>query len=145
MAPEPWPHADHDAALRADPCRGEDRVDDRGVAGAAAEVAADRLDHLLARGVGVAVEQRLGGEQHAGRAVAALGGEVLHERLLQRVQAGAFGKAGDSGDLGALHRLGQRNAGELRPAVDQHGAGAAGALAAAIFRGHVAEPAPEHV
>ncbi len=42
------------------------------------------------------VEQCLGGEQHARRAIAALGGEVLHERLLQRVQAGAVGEAGRS-------------------------------------------------
>src|SRR5580692_5963038 len=65
---------------------GQDGVDDRLVAGAPADVAADRLDHILARRMRVAIEQRLRRHQHAGRTIAALRGEMLHESGLQRMQ-----------------------------------------------------------
>src|SRR4029079_14236453 len=68
---------------------GQDGVDDRLVAGAAADVSRNRVDHVGAGRRRVAVEQRLRGHHHAGRAEAALRGEVLHERGLDRVQARA--------------------------------------------------------
>src|SRR4051812_38300149 len=46
------------------------RLDDRLVARAAAQVAADRVADLLLARVGVGLEQRLRGDQHAARAVA---------------------------------------------------------------------------
>src|SRR5690606_7130041 len=58
---------------------------------------------------------------------------------------GAAGETGGGGDLMALDGLGQRQAGEMRHAVDQHRAGAAGALAAAVFRGEIPYPAAQHV
>src|SRR5262245_27644945 len=67
--------------------RGEHRMDDRLVTGAAADVAGDRLDHVGARRRRIAIEQRLRGHQHARRAEAALRGEIVHERGLQWVQA----------------------------------------------------------
>src|SRR5438552_1165023 len=67
---------------------GKDGVDDRLIAGAAADIAADALDHLLPRRRRVVIEQRLGGHQHAGSAIAALRREILHERGLQRMQVG---------------------------------------------------------
>src|SRR4029079_11797860 len=62
---------------------GEYGVDDRLVAGAAADVARDCLDDFGAGRRRIAIEQRLRRHQHAGRAVAALGRKLLHERLLQ--------------------------------------------------------------
>src|SRR5262245_36446041 len=67
----------------------QNRVDDRLVAGAAADVAADSLDHVVAGRRRVVVEQRLGGHQHARGAEAALRGKMLHEGALQWVQVRA--------------------------------------------------------
>src|SRR2546422_7317459 len=58
-------------------------VEDLRVAGAAAEVAGQRLLDLVARRGRRLVEQRLRGEQDAGRAVTTLGRPELGERLLQ--------------------------------------------------------------
>src|SRR3990172_386187 len=71
----------------------QDGVDDRLVAGAAADVAGDRLHHVGARRSRIAVEQRLRGHQHAGSAEAALGREMLHEGRLQWMQAWAVADA----------------------------------------------------
>ena len=65
---------------------GEDGVDDRLVAGAAADVAGDRVDHVVAARVGIGVEQGLGGDDHAGGAEAALGGEAVGEGALERIE-----------------------------------------------------------
>src|SRR5690606_36561313 len=97
------------------------------------------------RGVGVAVEQRFGRHQHSRRAIAALGGKAVHEGLLQRVKVGAAGKAGGGGDLAALDGFGEGEARQMRRAVDQHGAGAAGTLATAVFRSEVPYPAAQNV
>jgi hypothetical protein len=96
-------------------------------------------------GAGVAVEQRLGRHQHAGRAIAALGGEVVHERLLQRVAGWPLWRARGRAHRPALYGFGQRQAGEVQLAVDGDGAGAAGALAAAVFGREVADPAAQEV
>src|SRR5262245_8180909 len=71
----------------------QDGVDDRLVTGAAADVAGYGLGNLLARRRRVAVEQRLGGHQHARRAEAALSREMLHEGRLQLMQVRPFGEA----------------------------------------------------
>ena len=118
---------------------GEDGIDDRLVAGAAADVARDRLDDLGAGRRGIAVEQRLRRHQHARRAVAALGRELLHEGALQRMQVGPVLHPVERLDRAAVHGFRQRQAGEMQFAVDQHAAGAATALAAAEFRRHVAD------
>ena len=57
--------------------RGHDRVDDPRVAGAAAQVAADRLAHLVLGRRRVGGQERLRGHDHPRRAVAALGREVV--------------------------------------------------------------------
>ena len=61
-----------------------DRVDDRLIAGAAAVVAGDVVADFLARRHGAAAQQLLRGEQHAGRAEAAL----QRVALLERASAG---------------------------------------------------------
>src|SRR3954468_23469892 len=65
---------------------GENGVDDRLVAGAAADVAGNAVDDVLPRRLWVVGEQRLGRHQHPRRAVAALRGKVFHEGGLQRMQ-----------------------------------------------------------
>ena len=58
---------------------------------------------------------------------------MLDERLLQRVQRAAGGQAFDRGDRAALVLHRQRQARQDALAVDQHRAGAAGALVAALL------------
>ena len=138
-----------------------DRVDDAVVRAAAAEVAAHPLAQLVA-----AERDVLGGEvvgdvaRHAARqlrrhgdrradlprrAVAALEAVMLDERLLQRVQAVAVRQALDRGDLAALVLHRQRQAGVDALAVDQHRAGAAGALVAALLGAGEAEVVAQQV
>ena len=83
---------------------GEDGVDDRLVAGAAADVAGDRVDDVVAARVGIAVEQRLGGDDHAGRAEAALRGEAFGEGALQRMQLAGRRQPFERLDRRALRR-----------------------------------------
>src|ERR1700730_77820 len=104
-----------------------DGLEDLQVAGATAEYAGERLLDRVARGMGVSVEQRPGGEQHRRGAVPALGGAQLGKRDLQRMRGTAGRHAFDGGDLAALQVERHRQAGEERLAVDQHAAG--GALA----------------
>ena len=63
-----------------------DRVDDLLIAGAAAEVAADRVADLVLGRPRVGVEQRLRRDQHSGRAIAALQSMRLAEAVLQDAQ-----------------------------------------------------------
>ena len=126
-------------ARRAAAGGGEDGVDDRLVAGAAADVAGDRLHDFGAARGGIAIEQRLGSHQHARRAIAALGGKILGRSASAADAVGSLLQAIQRLDGAAGHGLGQRQAGEMRLAVDQHAAGAAAALAAAEFRRHVAD------
>ena len=72
--------------------RGEDRLDDRLVAGAPADVAADGVDDIFAGGTRIGVQQRPGGHEHARGAESALGREVIHERLLQWMEAAGAGQ-----------------------------------------------------
>src|SRR4051794_38621935 len=62
------------------------RLDDLLVAGAAAKVPRNRLLDAFARRLRLVREQRLGGEQAAGRAVAALSGAEISKGRLQRMQ-----------------------------------------------------------
>ena len=68
------------------PSRSADGVHDEVAAGAAAEIAGDRLADLGVGRVRILVEQRFGGEQDAGRAESALKPVVVPERLLQGMQ-----------------------------------------------------------
>ncbi len=118
-----------------------DRLDDLGVAGAAADVAGDRLDDLGARRSGIAREQRVRGQDHRRRAVAALHAVRLAERILhgrELARPGRHALDGGDGVAVGLHR--EHQAGAHRRAVDQHGAGAAHAVLAAGMR--AGEPQP---
>ena len=102
-----------------------DRPDDRGVAGAAADLSGDGLaDGVLAR-VGIAVQQGARGHQHPGRAEAALQAVAAHEALLHRVEDAVLLEALDGADLVAAGHRGQHRAGLHRLAVQPGHAGAA--------------------
>src|SRR5690242_6714442 len=75
-----------------------DRQDDVVVAGAAADVALDRVPDLGVGGVAVVHEQVRGGHDHTRRAEAALEPVLLPEALLQRVQVDAVAQALDRRD-----------------------------------------------
>ena len=62
------------------------RAHDLVVAGAAAQVARQPVADFLLAGVGVALQERLGRDHHAGRADTALQAGVLQQLLLHRVQ-----------------------------------------------------------
>ena len=112
-------HGAHDAVVRA----------------AAAQVAVERVAHLGLAGVGIALEQRGGGDQDAGDAVAALHGLLGDEGALQRMRPLGRAEAFDRGDVLAGGGPQRRVAGGHRLAVDQHVAGAALVGAAAEMRG----------
>ena len=104
------------------------------VAGAAAEVARERLADLLLGRVRVALQQVGRGHDHARRAVAALQAVVLPERLLQRVQRAFLAHSLDRRDLGAVGLDGEQRAGLDRLAVEVDGARAAVGRVAADVR-----------
>ena len=122
-----------------------DGLDDLLVAGAAAQVAADARLDLVPAGVGVLVQQRLGRHDHAGGAVAALGGGLLDEGLLDGVELVVVAQALDGVHPAALGLERRVDAGGHRLAVHQDGAGAALALAAADLGADEAQPVAQHV
>ena len=115
------------------PLGGElDGLDDLAVAGAAADIARDRLDDVLAGRASGVLQQRMRGQDHAGRAIAALQAVGFAERILEHAEfARRRREAFDGRDLVAvgLHR--EHQAGPHRLAIEQHRAGAADAVLAA--------------
>src|SRR5206468_441319 len=77
------------------------------------------------------LEVGMRGDQHAGRAEAALHPVVVDERLLDRREPLGRAEPLDRQDLGAVDRRDGDEARAARLAVDEHGAGAAAALLAA--------------
>src|SRR5436309_8478495 len=73
--------------------RGEHGLAHAGVGAAAAEVAGQAVVDVLERGIGIAVEERLGGHDEAGGAETALLGVVLHERGLEGIELVAVAEA----------------------------------------------------
>src|SRR5687767_11411115 len=103
------------------------------IAGAAAEVPAQRLYDLGAGRRGSLLEERLAGEQESGSAVSALGRAELRERLLQRVEPLGRLHPFDRRDLPSPQRGGDLQTRQDRPAVNQHGARPALAQLAAVL------------
>ena len=79
-----------------------DRADDVLVAGAAAEVALERVPDLRLGRVRVLGQQAHGGQHHPGGAVAALERVVRVEALLERVEDAVLGQPLDRRDLVAV-------------------------------------------
>ena len=121
------------------------RIDDLGIAGAAAKDAAQRiLDH----GAGwfcLAVQQCNRGHQHARRADAALCSTPRQKGLLQQRTTGQGLQALDGGDAGAIGLGGGHEAGAGGLTVDQHGAGAAVARVAAALGAHLSQLPAQHL
>ena len=118
---------------------GFDGFEDLQIAGAAAEIAGERFADLIAGGMGILVEERFGGEQNAGSAVAALRCAEISEGFLQRVKL-AFGAEafdGEDASVGAFYC--ELKAGEDGLAVKEDGAGATFAEFAAVLGAGVAE------
>src|SRR5947207_6492043 len=103
------------------------------VAAAAADIARHRLAYLIVRGFWIVRQQR--GRLHdlADLAKAALRDIELAPGLLNRVIARRM-KTFDRRDLPIDHIGNRRDTGADRLLVDDHGAGAAKCLAAAVFR-----------
>ncbi len=117
------------------------RVDDRAVAGATADVA---LQGVRQVGLVRFVEGRRGrGHHHAGGAVAALEGLRVVERLLDGMKHAVLGETLDGRDLAAVAAKGGHQAGMERVAVEPHGAGAAVAGIAAFLDAEHLEVAQE--
>src|SRR5262245_53650019 len=110
---------------------GVHRLDDVGIAGAAAEIGGEHVEQVLVADVGLALEHAGRQHQKAGRAEAALQAVIVDEGLLQRMQHVALCQALDGADRPALglHRKHQTRAHGL--AIEQDGAGAADAVLAA--------------
>src|SRR3954471_16202431 len=128
------------------PRRAQRRVDDGGIAGAAAEVAGNRIAHLLFGRVGRLAQESGQRGQHARRAEPALQAVLFPERLLQRaesaVRCGEPLRRNHITGVG-LHR--EHDAGAHRLAVEQHGACAAHAVLAAQMRSREPQLAAQEV
>src|SRR5580704_10127336 len=127
------------------PRRALHRRDDLRIGGAATEVAGEPvLDRVVVR-IGMAVEQLLGHEDEPGRAEAALERALLDEGLLHRIEAAVRVERLDRRHLGAVREGGEIETARHRGAVDEHGAAAAQALAAALARAVERELVAQHL
>ncbi len=127
-------------------CSIGDRIDDLGIAGATAEDAAQRIGDHLARGCGFALEEVRCGNQHAGRADAALRRTTRQEGLAQQGSAAGFGIQPLNGhDLGAAELSGGHKAGAGDFAIDEDGAGAAVARVATGLGSGLAQRVAQHI
>lgn len=123
----------------------DDGLLDLRVARAAAEVAGHGGVDLLARGMGIAVKQRLGRHDHSGRAVAALDGAGVDKRLLQRVRLVGGADALDGLDRAAVRLDGEHTARVDRAPVHDDRAGAAFAKVTALLRARQVRALAQHV
>lgn len=123
----------------------DDGLLDLRVARAAAEVAGHGGVDLLARGMGIAVKQRLGCHDHSGRAVAALDGAGVDKRLLQRVRLVGGADALDGLDRTAVRLDGEHTARVDRAPVHDDRAGAAFAKVTALLRARQVRALAQHV
>src|SRR5262245_15084238 len=89
-----------------------DRLDDLHVAGAAADVAAERFADVRLGGMWIAPQQTGRRHDEAWRAIAALRAELLVEAALHRGQAAVAGERFDCINAAALHGGCEREAGE---------------------------------
>ena len=122
---------------------GHDGIDQGFVAGAAADVVVrlEPVPDLFASGRRILGEKTVGGHDEAGGAEAALGAAVGDPGLLQRMQVLRRADALDGGDLAELgHALHLLGAGPHHFAVQDDGAGAADAGAAADLDAGEAHP-----
>src|SRR4029077_3769056 len=123
----------------------EHRADDLVIARAAAKIAGEPIACLFLGRVQVLVEQRLCRDDESRRAEAALQGRVLEEFLLYRVQLVALGDALHRCDLAAFGFGPEHQARADDLAVEDDGARAAIARAAAFLAAGQVELVAQHV
>src|SRR6266581_3054515 len=104
---------------------GLDRRDDVLIPGAAAEVALEAFADLPLRRVRITLEDGRRGDDHPGRAEAALERVMLVERLLQGMEGAVLGEPLDCRHLVAVGLDGEHGARLDGLAVEQHNAGTA--------------------
>ena len=109
------------------------RLDDFHVAGATADIAAERFQDFRFARVGIFSQQAGRGHDEAGRAIAALRAEFLVEAALHGGELPVVPERLDGVDALAGDGRRQCEAGQHRFVVDQHGAGAAFTAVAAGF------------
>ena len=118
--------------------RQQDSVNDLHIAGTAADIVTDGKGNLFPCGIGIHIQQRLGGDHHAGDAEAALDGPRLAESpgvdLLFPVGK-PFHR--DHGLPFQLIRLGDAGLGGL--SINEHRTSTAGTLAASVLHGREAQ------
>src|SRR2546423_13790861 len=95
------------------------------VACAAAQVSFEAVAYLFARWRGVSFEQLRGGDDHAGRAVAALKAVSLPEAFLDGMQFAVCGETFNRLHFSAVGLHGEKRARLHSLSVNQHGARAA--------------------
>src|SRR3954463_4528995 len=117
----------------------EQRILDRTIPGAAADIALQRDAEIGA----LRLVQRGAGQDHSGGAEAALKALCIEESLLHRMRAAVSAETFDCGDGAPLGTEGRDQAAMHRLAVQQHGAGAAIAGVAALLDAEMAELAQE--
>jgi hypothetical protein len=100
---------------------------------APAQIMVHASHDLGSRRVRVVLQQNIGIEQHARRAVSALKRPVIDESLLEGVQHARFGETLDDHHFRIDQLLESGSARPMGFAVDHHSAGAANALAAAVL------------
>ena len=113
--------------------RRKDRADNLVITRTAAEIPRQPEAHLGLRGIGLAVQEGLGGDQETRRAVPALERRFLQEEALQGMQGLALGHALDGLNRTALCLDAQRQAGTGHPTVHDYAASAAIARRAAFL------------
>ena len=90
------------------------------------------------------MQKTVGAEDHPGGTEPALQGIVLHECLLQLMELSVILQSFDGDDLPVFDRFHGNLTGADRFVVDQHRAGAAISLSAAIFRSGQTEIGAQH-
>src|SRR5216684_2760033 len=103
--------------------RAHGRPHDFDMRAAPAKMIAQCFKHLAFAGMGVARQQRLGADDHAVEAIAALRSLLVDESLLYDVGMLAGAKTFERHDVAAGAAFDRDHAGARRDAVDQHRAG----------------------
>jgi len=125
--------------------RSFNRLENLLIAGAAAQIAGERIADLIPRRMWMLVEQRLRGHQDARRAIAALRGAEIRERFLQRMQSSIRDEPFHGHHASPVTLDAEHEAREHRLIVEQHGAGAALPELAAMFRAAQVQVFTEHL
>lgn len=103
------------------------------------------LLNLLVCCLGIFVEQRLGGEDHAAQAEAALRGSFIDKRLLNGMRLFGSSQAFESGDFLLLNGADGSYAGADGLALDEYRTGSALAQAATELRSAQLQVVAEHI